>query len=108
MQDIQERSNSIASRLSDLRLLNQGVVEQRYRILLFFVRIAASLAALGFLPGCCPGNVEPHLDELVLPGRRLLALARRRAILAARLATVADRKLDRDFVSAREVRVGDF
>lgn len=108
MQDIQERSDSIASRLSDLRLLNQGVVEQRYRILLFFVRITASLAAFGFLPGCCSGNVEPHLDELILPGGCLLALTRRRTILAARLATIANGKLDRDFVSPSEVCVRDF
>jgi hypothetical protein len=107
MQDIQKSSDSVASCFSDLCFLNQGVVEDCHGILLFFVRIAPSIVTLGFLPGCRARDVESHLNQLIPPSRSLLALPRRRAILAVGLAGLADSKLDGDFVSAGKVRVGD-
>lgn len=104
MQDIQESGNSIAGCFSNLCLLDQGVVEERHGVLLFLVCIAPGIATLGFLPGGCAGDVESHLDELIPPGRGLLALPWRRAIC---LGAVADSKLDGDFVPAGKIRVGD-
>lgn len=113
MQDIQEGGDRIASRLTDLRLLNQSIVEERDGALLFLVHAAPSIAAFGFFPRRCAGNVEPHLRELVSPGRGLPALPWCGTILAVGLARVSDREFDSDFVATRKVgvgylRVGDF
>ena len=106
MQDIQEGGDRIASRLPDLRLLNKSIVEESDGALLFLVHAAPSIAAFGFLPSRCAGDVEPHLRELVSPGRSLFALPWCSTILAVGLARVSDGKFDRDLVAARKVGVG--
>jgi hypothetical protein len=108
MQDIEERSDRVARSLPNLGLLNKGVIEECDGVLLLFVRIAPGLVTFGFFPCRRAGDVEPYLSELIPPSRSLPALPRCRAILAARLATVAERKLNCDFVAPGQVGVGDF
>lgn len=109
MQNIQKSRDRVASCFSNLCLLNQSLVEEVDGTLLIplLVRVAPSIATLGFLLGCRTRDVEPHLDELILPSRSLLALPWRRAILAVGLGSLVDGKLDGDFVTAGKVRVGD-
>jgi hypothetical protein len=90
VQDIQERSNGVARRLPNFGLLNEGIVEERDGALLLLVHAAAGIAAFGLFPGGCAGDVEPHLGELIPPGRRLPALPRCRAILAVRFAAIGN------------------
>lgn len=79
MENVQERSDSIACGLANLGLLHQGIVEQSDGVLLFFAAsIATSLVALHFLLDGSR-NVKAHLNELVLASTRLLALSARTA-----------------------------
>lgn len=105
MQDVQERRNGVASRLANLGLLDEGVVKERYGVLLL-LRVATSVVTLGFFPRCRPWNVESHLDELILPGSRLLSLVGC-PVVTVGFATVTNGKFDRDLVATSEVRVGN-
>lgn len=102
VQDIRERSDGISGRLANVGLLDQRLVEERHRVLLLLVGIAGRIAALGLFPRGGAWDVDPHLHELVLPGRGSLA----RALLAVR-AILVQRKLDGDLVAPGEVGVGD-
>lgn len=82
MENVQERSDSIACGLANLGLLHQGIVEQGDGVLLLFAAgVATSLVALHFLLDGS-GNVKPHLNELILACTRLLALSARTAQVA--------------------------
>lgn len=75
MENVEEGGNGIASRLSNLRLLDEGVVEDGGSALLLLVGIAAGIFALGLFSRRHTRHVEAHLDELVLASSCLLALA---------------------------------
>jgi len=105
MEHIHEGGDGIASGLANLCLLDEGVVEKRDCILFLFVRVAACVFSLGLLPRGCPGDVEPHLRQLILSCDGSPALGG--AVCAVCRAILVDGELDGDFVSAGKVGVGD-
>lgn len=111
MQDIEEGGDGIASRLTNLRLLNQRLVEERSGILLLLLAgVAAGVFALRLLLCCHAGDVESHLDELVLARAGFLALATRTAQLAIGAGVVGidrQRQLHGDLVSTGQVCVSN-
>lgn len=107
MQHIQEGGNCIARCLSNLRLLDEGVIKQSDSVLFFLIHVAPGLTTFSLLPGCRAGDVEPHLRELVPPSSRLSAFPWCRAILAVGFAGVGDGEFDSDLVATSKVRVGN-
>lgn len=83
MQNVEEGGDSITSSLANLCLLNKSLVEERSRILLLLLAtVAAGVFALGLLLRRYTGDIESHLDQLILARTGLLALASGTAQLA--------------------------
>lgn len=111
MQNIEEGGDSITSRLTNLCLLNQRLVEERRGILLLLLAgVATGVLALGLLLGRHTGNVKPHLDELILARTGLFALATRTAQLAIGAGVIGvegQRQLYCDFISTSQVGISN-
>lgn len=108
---VEKLGNRVAGRLPNLGLLHEGIVEQRHRVLLFFIGAAASLVAVNVL--LCGGarDVEAHLNKLVRAGPGLFARTARAAQMAIGAGVVVvggERKLHGDLVAAGQVRIGNF
>lgn len=102
MEDLQEGGNGITGSLANLRLVHEGLVEQSGGILLLLFRITAGLFPFGLLARSGARYVESHLDQLVLPGTRLLPPSSRTAQVAvrSRVIFVRGREFDGDLVTA--------
>ena len=112
MKDVEEGGDGVTGRLANLGLVDEGIIEQSGSILLL---LAASVA-----PGILPiglllrrrhtGDVEAHLDELVLTSTGLLPLAPRAAQMAVGACVLGvdrQRHLDGDLIATRQVGVPD-
>ena len=111
MQDVEEGGDSIASRLANLRLLEQGVVEKRGGILLLLASIATCVFTLRLLL-CCrhARDVETHLHELILACAGLLALAAgatKVSIGASIVGVLRQRHLHGNLVPSRQIGVAN-
>lgn len=75
VQAVEELGNGIAGRLTNLGLLHECLVEERHGILLLLAAagIATGILAIDLLLRHRAGDVESHLDELVLACCCLLA-----------------------------------
>lgn len=83
MQNVEEGGDGITSSLTNLCLLNESLVEERSSILLLLLAIVATgVFTLGLLLRRYAGDVEPHLDQLILARTSFLALASSTAQLA--------------------------
>lgn len=109
MQNLEEGGDSIASHLSNLGLLNEGLVEERRRILLL---LASTTIAVAVFPAVLDGrharDVEAHLHELIPSSTCLLALppcAAQVAVGAGVAAVLRQRHLYSNLVPTRQVRV---
>lgn len=102
VEDLQESGNGITGSLANLGLVHEGLVEQGGGVLLLLFRVAAGFFPLGLLARSRARYVESHLDQLVLPGTRLLAPSSRAAQVAvrSRVIFVGGRELDGDLVAA--------
>lgn len=74
MQNIQEGGNGIASRLANLSLVDERLIEEGSRIFDLLAVLAACVLTLRLLAGSGSGDVEAHLDELITASGGLGAL----------------------------------
>lgn len=111
MQNIQEGGYRVTGSLSNLSLLDQRLVEQVRGILLLLAALATGVVAIGLLAARRrSGNVEAHLDKLVLAGTGLLPFTTgaSKVSVGARVLVIGRHgKLDGDFIATGEVGVGD-
>ncbi len=112
MQHVLECGKGVSRDIPNLGLVHEHVVEHVGRILLFLifpVHAAIGIIAHILLGGA--GDVEAHLNELVHPTPSFLSLRSGSAemLLDGRLLVfVRQRELDRHFILAGQVGVGDF
>ena len=116
MQTIQKRRNRIAGHFADLRLVHERRVKQIGRVLLLHILAILTIHAL-LIPVLVlfplrrrrrSRDIKPHLHHLILRRARFPALTPRPSQhpIRSRLITIRrKRKLDRDLVFARQVRV---
>lgn len=111
MQNVEEGGDSITSSLANLCLLNESLVEERSRILLLLLTtIATRIFALGLLLRRYTGDVESHLDQLILARSCFLALASGTAQLAVGASVVGvegQGELQGNFIPTRQVCVSN-
>lgn len=106
MQDIQKGGDRVAGGFTNLGLLDKRVVKKCHSILLL-IRVTTGVATLCLFSCCYSRNVESHLDQLVLASSRLLSLIRR-AIVTISFPAIANSEFNGNFVTTRQVGVGDF
>lgn len=114
MQDVLKRGESGTGNFSNLCLVNQGLIKQIGGILLLFFLIfffgTTAILSIHFLfGGYRSRNVESHLNQLVSTGGGFASsILGRSGFLTIRaiLCRLGQVELDRDFVLARQIRVG--
>lgn len=111
MKDLEEGRDGIAGHLSDLSLLNQGLIEECRCVLLFLSSATIAVTILSdVFDGRHTWDVESHLDQLISTSASLLALASRAAEVAVSTGIAAvlwQRHLYSHLVPARQVGVSD-
>lgn len=121
MKHIQESGKRITSHVSNLSLLHQHLIEQISSVLLlalrlflllpfFTLRLLLAILLLYTLLRLHhrTGDIEPHLDQLIRPRRRLApSILRAPGRLRLRLVLGRQRELNRDLVLPRQVGVRD-
>jgi hypothetical protein len=111
MQNVEEGGDGIASRLANLGLFDEGIVEEGRGVgLVLGAGVTPSVFTVSLLLGRRAGNIEAHLDELVLAGAGLLAFAPRAAKVAIGAGVVVALRqghFDSNLIAAGQVGVAN-
>jgi hypothetical protein len=111
MQNVEEGGDSITSSLANLCLFNQSLIKERGCILLLLLAtIATGVFAFSLLLRRYTGDIESHLNQLILARTSLLALASSTAQLAVGASVVGvegQGELQGNLIPTRQVCVSN-